>query len=88
MPLQVVVTLPRAWLLLIAGIAVFILLPSVQGAAQEAQTGQLHVLPVRGNLYVLQGAGANITVSIGHTATFSVTAPVASRKSILPSYWE
>jgi len=78
MPLQVVVTLPRAWLLLIAGIAVFILLPSVQGAAQEAQSGQLHVLPVRGNLYVLQGAGANITVSIGRDGVLLVDSGLQS----------
>ena len=77
MPLQVV-TLPRAWLPLIAGIAVFALLPSVQSAAQQAQTGQLHFLQVRGNIYVLQGAGANITVSIGRDGVLLVDSGLQS----------
>jgi cyclase len=72
MPLQVVATLPRAWLSLIAGIVVVMLLPSAQSAAQQAETGQLRFLPVRGNIYMLQGAGANITVSIGRDGVLLV----------------
>lgn len=36
--------------------------------------GQVQVLPVRGNIYVLQGAGANITVSIGRDGVLLVDA--------------
>ena len=64
MPAQVVVTLPRAWLLPIVAAACVVLTPSAHVAAQQS-SGSIQVLPVRGNIYVLQGAGANITVSIG-----------------------
>ena len=38
------------------------------------QDGAIKVLPVRGNIYVLMGAGANITLSIGLDGVFMVDA--------------
>jgi glyoxylase-like metal-dependent hydrolase (beta-lactamase superfamily II) len=38
------------------------------------QNGAIKVLPVRGNIYVLMGAGANITLSIGLDGVFMVDA--------------
>jgi len=72
MPAQVVVTLPRAWLLSTVAIACFVLAPPAHIAAQQPQSGQLQFLPVRGQIYVLQGAGANITVSIGRDGVLMV----------------
>jgi glyoxylase-like metal-dependent hydrolase (beta-lactamase superfamily II) len=44
-----------------------------------AQTGgDIRVLPVRGNIYVLQGAGANITVSIGRDGVLMVDSGLQS----------
>lgn len=37
-------------------------------------SGPVQILPVRGNIYVLQGAGANITVSIGRDGVLLVDA--------------
>src|SRR4030095_15868295 len=72
MPAQDVAILPRAWLLLIVVVALVIIAPSVHIAAQQSQPGQLQFLPVRGNIFVLQGAGANITVSIGRDGVLMV----------------
>jgi cyclase len=36
-----------------------------QRPARPAPSSELHVLPLRGNVYVLFGAGANITLSVG-----------------------
>ena len=38
-----------------------------------AATGEIEVLPVRGNVYALIGAGANIVASVGPTACCSST---------------
>jgi len=35
------------------------------GAQQAGGTGEFRVLPVRGNIYLIAGAGANITASVG-----------------------
>ena len=40
-------------------------------AAQNSQPG-VRILPVRGNIYMLQGAGANITVSVGRDGVLVV----------------
>jgi cyclase len=47
---------------------------AVLGAQQgaPATASEIRVLPVRGNLYVLQGAGANITVSVGRDGVLMV----------------
>src|SRR5215510_56624 len=78
MPAQVVATLPRAWLLPIVLIAFVLVAPPVHMAAQQPTAGQLPVLPVRGNIYVLQGAGANITVSIGRDGVLMVDSGLQS----------
>jgi glyoxylase-like metal-dependent hydrolase (beta-lactamase superfamily II) len=63
----------RSWLLLIVALGLFMVAPSVQVAGQQpSSSGQLQVLPVRGNIFVLQGAGANITVSIGRDGVLIV----------------
>ena len=42
-------------------------------AAQQAgPPSELQVLPVRGNVYMLVGAGANITLSVGREGTLLV----------------
>ena len=78
MPAQVVATLPRAWLLLTVLTALAAAAPSVPIAAQQAPSGGIQVLPVRGNIYMLQGAGANITVSIGRDGVLMVDSGLAS----------
>jgi glyoxylase-like metal-dependent hydrolase (beta-lactamase superfamily II) len=77
MPAQVVATLPRAWLSLIVVVVLFAP-PPAQVGAQQTQSGQPRVLPVRGNIYVLQGAGANITVSIGRDGVLMVDSGLQS----------
>jgi glyoxylase-like metal-dependent hydrolase (beta-lactamase superfamily II) len=75
MPSHVAATLLRACLLLIA----FLVFASHDTiVAQQPQSGQLQFLPVRGNIYVLQGAGANITVSIGRDGVLMVDSGLAS----------
>ena len=39
---------------------------------QNRSDGELHILPVQGNIYMLIGAGANITVSVGFDGTMLV----------------
>ena len=43
-----------------------------QSAAAQGSASNIRVLPVRGNIYVLQGAGANITVSVGRDGVLVV----------------
>ena len=45
--------------------------------AQQQGPGDIRVLPVRGPIYVLQGAGANITVSVGKDGVLLVDAGTA-----------
>jgi cyclase len=78
MPVQVVVMLPRACLSLIAVVILFIVAPPVHVGAQQTQSGQPQFLPVRGHIYVLQGAGANITVSIGRDGVLMVDSGLQS----------
>ena len=47
------------------------------GRAQQDQP-RVQVLPVRGHIYVLQGAGANITVSVGKDGVLMVDSGLAS----------
>jgi glyoxylase-like metal-dependent hydrolase (beta-lactamase superfamily II) len=67
----------RSCLLLTVAAALFITVPSARMTAQGAQP-ELRFLPVRGNIYVLQGAGANITVSIGRDGVLMVDSGLAS----------
>jgi glyoxylase-like metal-dependent hydrolase (beta-lactamase superfamily II) len=79
-------TARRSWLLLAAALAFFVTMPPVRIAAQQRAQSQLapssveglQFLPVRGNIYVLQGAGANITVSIGRDGVLMVDSGLAS----------
>jgi cyclase len=68
----------RVWPLLIVVVALLIVAPPVYLGAQQAPSGQLQFLPVRGNIYVLQGAGANITVSIGRDGVLMVDSGLQS----------
>lgn len=78
MPLHVVAPLPRALLFVVVLLAVALVAPSIRVAAQAPASSQIQVLPVRGNIYVLQGAGANITVSIGRDGVLMVDSGLAS----------
>lgn len=46
--------------------------------AQQGPAGEIRVLPVRGPIHVLQGAGANITVSVGKDGVLLVDTGTAS----------
>src|SRR5579872_3631960 len=46
--------------------------------ALVAQQPEIHVLPLRGNVYLLVGAGSNITVSIGKEGVLLVDAGTAA----------
>src|SRR5262245_40700418 len=78
MPAQVVATSRRAWLLLLAAVAFCIVSPPALMGQPQSSSNQLPILPVRGNIYVLQGAGANITVSIGRDGVLMVDSGLAS----------
>jgi glyoxylase-like metal-dependent hydrolase (beta-lactamase superfamily II) len=47
-------------------------LASVPGAQESVDQADVHVLPVQGNIYMLVGAGANITVQVGETGVLLV----------------
>ena len=67
-----------SWLLLTAAAAFFISAPPISITAQQTAQAPLQFLPVRGHIYVLQGAGANITVSIGRDGVLMVDSGLAS----------
>lgn len=45
---------------------------------QTAAPGEVHILPVRGNVYMLVGAGGNITVSVGEDGVLVVDTGLAN----------
>src|SRR5262249_3909390 len=45
--------------------------------AARAQTQQIEIVPVRGNIYMLAGAGGNITLSVGPDGVLLVDAGLA-----------
>ena len=47
-------------------------------ASPTPGTGQIEVLPVQGSVYMLAGAGSNVTVQVGPTALFVVDTNVAA----------
>src|SRR5579871_5849807 len=50
------------------------------GMAQPGQpTGEVHILHVRGPIYMLVGAGGNITVSVGQDGVLLVDTGLANR---------
>ena len=55
----------------LAGTLVFLALPA-SGFAQNFDAIQIRTIPVTENIYVLQGSGGNIGVSIGEDGTFIV----------------
>src|SRR5215469_5569540 len=60
--------------LALAGATLF----GVQGAAgQQPAAAELHVLPVQGNVYMLVGAGGNITLQIGKDGVLLVDTGLA-----------
>jgi cyclase len=61
----------RGWLF-----AAGVLLLGISGSllAQTAAPGNIEVVPVRGHIYLLAGAGANITLSVGSDGVFMVDA--------------
>jgi glyoxylase-like metal-dependent hydrolase (beta-lactamase superfamily II) len=48
-----------------------------QQSAQTSNDGDVHVLPVQGNIYMLVGAGANITAQVGEQGILLVDAGTA-----------
>src|SRR5215210_2005021 len=46
--------------------------PTAAPMIQPAPDGEIEILPIRGNLYALMGAGGNIIVSIGPDGVFMV----------------
>jgi glyoxylase-like metal-dependent hydrolase (beta-lactamase superfamily II) len=66
----------RAWLA--AGAALGITVASVTGAARPPEPGaKVEVVPVRGHMYLMAAAGANITVSAGPDGVFLVDTGLA-----------
>jgi cyclase len=63
----------------------FLTLAAVAGYAQQAQDfskTEIHVLPVQGNVYMLVGAGGNMTMQVGKDGVFLVDtmyAPLADK---------
>jgi glyoxylase-like metal-dependent hydrolase (beta-lactamase superfamily II) len=56
----------------------------VNTRAQQISAADLHILPIRGNVYMLVGAGANITLSVGGEGTLLVDAgPATSADAVL-----
>lgn len=59
-----------------------LLVVAVSTAALFAQQGDVQILPLRGNIYVLAGAGSNITLSVGKEGVLLVdagNAPMADK---------
>jgi cyclase len=54
------------------------LLSTIFTAAVVAQQGDVHILPLRGNVYMLVGAGSNITLSVGREGVLLVDAGAAA----------
>jgi cyclase len=61
----------------VSGVAVVALAWGIAGSV-HAQTPALLMLPVQGNVYLLAGAGATITVSVGKTGVLLVDSPPAA----------
>jgi len=78
MPAQVPAALSRTCPLLAAGVALALAVSSPRVEAQQSQPGRIQILPVRGNIYMLVGAGGNITVSIGRDGVLMVDSGLAS----------
>jgi len=69
--------LPFAILLLLLGLGVWPDSSQNAGQAQNAATGDVEILPVQGNVYLIARAGANIAVLTGKEGVLLVDAGVA-----------
>jgi cyclase len=67
LPLRALVTASVA-----CGIVAFASAQSRPGRAQSTEAQALEILPVRGNVYMLHGAGANIALSVGRDGALLV----------------
>ncbi len=63
----------------VCGIATLLVLAGFAGAQQNRSSddSEIHVLPVQGNIYMLVGAGANITLQVGKTGVLMVDTQTA-----------
>jgi glyoxylase-like metal-dependent hydrolase (beta-lactamase superfamily II) len=62
----------------ILSIAIAIVLLTIPASAQQAlDDGDIHIWPVHGNVYLLVGAGSNITLSVGNDGVLMVDAGAA-----------
>jgi glyoxylase-like metal-dependent hydrolase (beta-lactamase superfamily II) len=71
---------PRRIAIIVGALAaVAVALPRVtaQGQPPQGQPPQVQVLPVRGNIYMLLGAGGNITLSVGKDGVLMVDSGLA-----------
>lgn len=58
-------------------VALIIALSTLSSGALVAQQSDVHILPLRGNVYLLIGAGSNITLSVGKEGVMLVDAGTA-----------
>jgi cyclase len=61
----------------IAALFAVVAMPSLGGGTGNTEDADVHVLPVQGSIYMLVGAGANITVQVGNTGVLLVDAGLA-----------
>jgi cyclase len=87
----------HSWLQAFRRAALYVLLACAGASAQEIKpsplvkapmiqappTGQIEVLPIRGNLYALMGAGNNVVISVGADGVFVVDAGRAAMTDAL-----
>jgi glyoxylase-like metal-dependent hydrolase (beta-lactamase superfamily II) len=71
-----VVSDPRSGFVALAVTAALLAAPSVSRGQAAASSG-IRILPVRGNIYMLLGAGGNITVSVGRDGVLVVDSGAA-----------
>ena len=69
----------RAPAAVVAALAAWIAASAAVPAAQRADPNELRVLPVRGNIYMIAGAGANITAQIGPDGVLLVDSGSAAK---------
>lgn len=53
--------------------------PQAEDRSQQASQGKVEILHVQGNVYMISGAGANITVQVGDEVVIAVDSGVAQR---------
>jgi cyclase len=75
----------RPLLIALAALGVVVPLAAQQGRPPAAaSTAALKVIPIRGNVYMLTGAGPNVTVSVGKDGVLAVdTGPAAMAEAVV-----